>query len=52
MSEMETSRLKDNLAYSLNLTFSRLLSEKKATDSELAFAVKGEVIKVKAVDLF
>jgi hypothetical protein len=51
MSELETRSLRDQLVRGLNLTFSKLVEEKKSTNSELAFSHEGEVIKVKAVDI-
>ena len=51
MSELETRKLRESLILSLNLTFHRLLNEKKRTNSELAFGKEGEVVKIKAVDI-
>lgn len=51
MSEMETRSLRDKIVVGLNLTFSKLVQEKKDTNSELAFSIEGEVVKVKAVDI-
>jgi hypothetical protein len=51
MSELETRSLRDKIVCGLNLTFSKLVQEKKDTNSELAFSQEGEIIKVKAVDI-
>ncbi|MFA6713018.1 MAG: hypothetical protein WCR82_03930 [Bacteroidales bacterium] len=51
MSELETRELRENILLGLNITFQKLVQEKKKSNSELAFADKGEVIKVKAVEI-
>lgn len=51
MSEQETRDLRDDILAGLNLSFSKLIAEKKKSNSELAFAQDGEVVKVKAVEI-
>ena len=51
MSELETRALRENILIGLNNTFQKLVLEKKRSNSELAFAEKGKVIKVKAVEI-
>lgn len=51
MSELETRELRDNIILGLNIAFQRLIQEKKKTNSELVFANKGRVIKVKATEI-
>ncbi|HON53971.1 MAG TPA: hypothetical protein PLG03_00270 [Bacteroidales bacterium] len=51
MSEQETKELRDNILNGLNISFQRLIQEKKKNNSELAFSNKGKIIKVKAAEL-
>ncbi len=51
MSELESRELRDNILNGLNLTFQKLVKEKKKTNSELVFAKKGKVVKVKATEI-
>jgi hypothetical protein len=51
MSELETKELRDNILNGLNISFQRLIQEKKKNNSELAFSNKGKIVKVKAVEL-
>ncbi len=51
MSELETRELRDNIVNGLNLSFQKLVQEKKRNNSELAFAEKGKMIKVKATEI-
>ncbi len=51
MSELETRELRDNIVNGLNLSFQKLVQEKKRNNSELAFADKGKMIKVKATEI-
>ncbi len=51
MSELESRELRDNILDGLNATFQKLVTEKKKTNSELAFSDKGKLIKVKATEI-
>jgi hypothetical protein len=51
MSEQETRELRDNIVTGLNNSFEKLVQEKKKNNSELVFANKGKVIKVKATEI-
>lgn len=51
MSELESRELRDNILNGLNLSFQKLVQEKKQNGSELVFANKGKVIKVKATEI-
>ncbi len=51
MSELETKELRDNILNGLNISFQRLIQEKKKNNSELAFSNKGKIVKVKAAEL-
>lgn len=51
MSELETRELRDNILNGLNLSFQKLVQEKKKENSELVFADKGKMIKVKATEI-
>ena len=51
MSELETKELSDNILNGLNISFQRLIQEKKKNNSELAFSNKGKIVKVKAAEL-
>ena len=51
MSELETRQLREDILAGLDLTFEKLMTEKKKSNSELAFARDGEVVKVKAVEI-
>jgi len=51
MSELETKELRDSILNGLNISFQRLIQEKKKNNSELAFSNKGKVFKVKAAEL-
>ncbi len=51
MSERESRELRDNILDGLNASFQKLVKEKKKTNSELAFAKKGKLVKVKATDI-
>ncbi|MFA5850708.1 MAG: hypothetical protein WC833_12625 [Bacteroidales bacterium] len=51
MSELETRELRDNILNGLNISFQRLIQEKKKNNSELAFSNKGKVVKIKATEL-
>lgn len=51
MSELESRELRDNIVDGLNLSFQKLVQEKKKEDSELAIADKGQVITIKATEI-
>ncbi len=51
MSELETRELRDSILNGLNISFQRLIQEKKKNNSELVFSSKGKVVKVKATEL-
>ncbi len=51
MSELETRELREEIVNGLNLSFEKLIQEKKKTNSELVFSKKGKVIKVKATEI-
>jgi hypothetical protein len=51
MSELETRELRESILEGLTLSFQRLVSEKKKNNSELAFADKSGVVKVRAVEI-
>lgn len=51
MSELETRELRDNIINGLNLSFQKMVQEKKRTNSELVFADKGRMVKIKATDI-
>lgn len=51
MSELESRELRDNILTGLNASFQKLVQEKKKDNSELVFANKGKVIKVKATEI-
>ena len=48
MSELESRELRDSIISGLNASFQKLVKEKKRTNSEMAFAQKGKIVKVKA----
>ncbi len=51
MSDIETKELRDNILTGLDISFQRLIQEKKKSNAELAFSNKGKVVKVKAKEL-
>ncbi|MDD6104512.1 MAG: hypothetical protein PUB73_07935 [Bacteroidales bacterium] len=51
MSELESRELRDSIISGLNASFQKLVKEKKRTNSEMAFAQKGKIVKVKATEL-
>jgi hypothetical protein len=51
MSELESRELRDNILNGLNLSFQKLVKEKKKDNSELVFANKGKINKVKASEI-
>lgn len=51
MSELESRELRDSILSGLNRSFEKLVQEKKRTNSELVFAKKGKVVKVKATEI-
>lgn len=51
MNEQETREIRDDIIRGLDETFTKLVNEKKKSNSELAFAENGEVVKVKAVEI-
>lgn len=51
MSELETRELREEIVNGLNISFEKLVQEKKKSNSELVFATKGKVIKVKATEI-
>ncbi|MCK9627286.1 MAG: hypothetical protein M0R37_01675 [Bacteroidales bacterium] len=51
MSELETKELRDSILNGLNISFQRLIQEKKKNNSELAFSNKGKIVKIKAAEL-
>ncbi len=51
MNETETREIRENLIEGLDLTFKKLVNDKKKTNSELAFAEDDRVVKVKAVEI-
>jgi len=48
MNEAETAQMRDNIMSALETNYHKLVDEKKRTDSELAFARRGQVVKVRA----
>ena len=51
MIEEQLRELREEILKGLNLSFQRLISEKKKTNSTLAFAEDERVVTVKAVDI-
>lgn len=51
MSELETRELRETILQGLNITFERLVQEKKQDNSELAFARKGQIVRIKADEI-
>lgn len=51
MYEEQSRELREEILKGLELTFERLVSEKKKTNSQLAFAEDDKVITIKAVDI-
>lgn len=51
MNEQETKEIRDNIISGLDETFTKLINEKKRSNSELAFEEGGKVVKVKAVEI-
>ena len=51
MYEQESRELREDILKGLELSFERLVSEKKKSNSDLAFAEKGKVITVHAVEI-
>lgn len=51
MSELESRELRDNILNGLNVSFQKLVKEKKKTNSEMVFSQKGKLVKVKATEL-
>lgn len=51
MNEQETRELRDSILTGLNLSFEKMIQEKKRTNSDLVFASKGKMVKVKATEL-
>ncbi|MCK9305103.1 MAG: hypothetical protein PHP30_02230 [Bacteroidales bacterium] len=51
MGETETKELRDNILSGLDISFQRLIQEKKKSNAELVFSNKGKVVKVKAKEL-
>lgn len=51
MGEKESRQFRDNLIEGLDISFKKLVKEKKKKDAPLAFARKGKVVNVKATEL-
>ncbi len=52
MSEQESRKLREEFLAGMDITFQKLVEEKKKNNSELAFAEKkGDIVKVKATDI-
>lgn len=51
MSELESRELRDNILNGLNVSFQKLVKEKKKNNSEMVFSKKGKLVKVKATEL-
>ena len=51
MSELESRELRDNIMNGLNVSFQKLVKEKKSSNSEMVFSQKGRLVKVKATEI-
>jgi len=51
MNELETRELRDNILNGLNLSFQKMIQEKKKANAELVFSDKGQMRKVKATEI-
>ena len=51
MNEQQVREFEENIVKGANLTFQRLVSQKKKEDGELVFSRNGHVFRVKAADL-
>lgn len=51
MSEQETRQLRENLLKGLDITFDKLVEQKKRNNEPLAFSNKGNVVQVDARQL-
>ncbi|NMB36737.1 MAG: hypothetical protein GX993_01685 [Bacteroidales bacterium] len=51
MSELETRELRETILLGLDISFQRLVQEKRQDNSELAFARKGQIVRIKADDI-
>ncbi len=51
MSELETRELRETILLGLDISFQRLVQEKRQDNSELAFAHKGQIVRIKADDI-
>lgn len=51
MIEAQSRELREDILKGLSLSFQKLISEKKKSNSTLAFAKDDKVIKVKAVEI-
>lgn len=48
---MDTQKIKEKISKGLDLTFQKLLSQKKANNGFLIISEKGQIKKVKASDI-
>ena len=51
MSEQESRDLRDEIMTGLDKSFTRLVTSKKKDNADMAFAEKGEVYTVRAVEI-
>ena len=51
MSEQETRQLREDLLKGLDITFDKLVAQKKLNNEPLAFSNKGNVVQVDATKL-
>ena len=51
MSEIESRELRENIINGLNVSYQKLVKEKKEKNSEIVFTDKGKLVKVKATEL-
>lgn len=49
--EIETKKIREGVLNGLNISFQRLISEKKRNNDELVFQDRGKIVKIKASDL-
>lgn len=50
-SEIDTQKLREQIRKGLELTFQKLLTQKKAQNGILVLSEKGKIRKIKAVDI-
>ena len=51
MSEQETRKIRDGILRGLKISYTKLLCDKKKSNSEIAYVENDKVVKVKAVEL-